>query len=141
MDERDPDAPAAVFVDTSALYALADRADRRHREGKAIAKRLRGQGTRVFTSNYVVAETHVLLLARLGHQVARRWLAAFAMPTVQVTEADQAAARRLVLDRDDKEWSLTDVTSFCLMKRLGVARAFAFDRHFAQAGMQTLRAR
>jgi predicted nucleic acid-binding protein len=31
---------------------------------------------------------------------------------------------------------VVDATSFVLMKRLKLRRAFAFDQHFAQAGFQ-----
>jgi predicted nucleic acid-binding protein len=38
----------------------------------------------------------------------------------------------------DKTYSYTDTASFCLMRRLGLRRAFAFDRHFEQAGFEFL---
>lgn len=123
-----------IFVDTSALYALADRDDRHHAEALAIVDRLREEGVVPFVSNYIVAEAHVLVLSRLGAHVARKWLAELAMPVQQVTEEDQASAKAIVLDQGDKEYSLTDATSFSLMKRMGVKRAFAFDAHFTQYG-------
>jgi predicted nucleic acid-binding protein len=38
----------------------------------------------------------------------------------------------------DKDYSLTDCISFVVMKTLGMETAFAFDRHFVQAGFQKL---
>jgi uncharacterized protein len=38
----------------------------------------------------------------------------------------------------DKNWSLTDCASFFIMKEQGLKAALTHDRHFAQAGFQTL---
>ena len=38
----------------------------------------------------------------------------------------------------DKSWSLTDCASFLIMEEEGVTDALSHDRHFAQAGFQTL---
>lgn len=123
-----------VLTDTSAFYALADLADRHHREAVGCASRLTGSAHRVFTTNYIVAETHVLILSRLGPEAARKWLRDFSLPIEQVTAEDQAAARAIVLDNTDRSYSLTDAASFAVMRRLGVRRAFAFDTHFEQFG-------
>lgn len=34
----------------------------------------------------------------------------------------------------DKGWSFTDCTSYIVMKKLSVTKAFAFDEHFSQFG-------
>jgi len=38
----------------------------------------------------------------------------------------------------DKRWSFTDCTSFVVMRDLGIATAFGFDRNFEQAGFRRL---
>lgn len=45
---------------------------------------------------------------------------------------------RLFGARGDKEWSLTDCTSFVAMKQLGVTEALSGDHHFQQAGFTAL---
>lgn len=41
-------------------------------------------------------------------------------------------------DMSDKSWSLTDCSSFLIMEEERLASALTHDRHFAQAGFQTL---
>lgn len=40
--------------------------------------------------------------------------------------------------RPDKDWSLTDCTSFVVMQDAGINEALTGDRHFEQAGFKTL---
>ena len=50
-------------------------------------------------------------------------------------------AGRAILDRyADKDFSLTDAINFAVMDRLRLRTAFAFDRHFAQYGLDVLTA-
>jgi predicted nucleic acid-binding protein len=38
----------------------------------------------------------------------------------------------------DKEWSLTDCSSFLIMRELKISEALAYDKHFEQAGFVAL---
>jgi predicted nucleic acid-binding protein len=38
----------------------------------------------------------------------------------------------------DKEWTLTDCTSFVVMRDMEISEALTADRHFMQAGMTAL---
>ena len=125
---------ARVLVDTSAVYALLDRDDAHHTKAKAALGRLRGRRAEPLLTNFIVAECHALLLARLGSEMARRWLSSSAWPVERVTEADEAQAREIICTRLDQRYSYTDATSFAVMNRLKIRVAFAFDRHFAHFG-------
>ncbi len=127
-----------VFIDTSAFYALADKDDRNHMEAKRIVEILKKEKARVFTTNYIIAETHVLILTRINAHSARKWLRNFKFPLIQVTEGDQMEANSIIFNHTDKEYSLTDAVSFSVMKKLSVNRFFAFDVHFSQYGFQTV---
>jgi predicted nucleic acid-binding protein len=59
---------------------------------------------------------------------------------VWVTPADVARARTIIYQYTDKDFSLTDATSFAVMERLGLRLAFTFDRDFAQYGFTVLTA-
>lgn len=131
----------AVFVDTSGLYAIADKDDAHHREAVSIVEHLKRTKRRVFTINYVLVETHTLLLGRLGHRVARAWLARFNVPVDHSSPDDLQKAREVVLKWGDKTFSLTDAVSFVVMERCRSIEAFAFDEHFKQYGFRCFRAR
>lgn len=45
---------------------------------------------------------------------------------------------QLYCARPDKEWSLTDCTSFIVMQQENISQAFTSDRHFEQAGFVKL---
>lgn len=44
----------------------------------------------------------------------------------------------LYTERQDKQWSLTDCTSFVIMQARNVSEALAHDQHFEQAGFKAL---
>lgn len=127
----------SVFVDTSAFAALASVVDQDHDAAKAIQARIVQERRPLVTTNWVLAETHALLLGRVGRHLALRVLLTIdrsGIAIVRVSENDERQARHILEQYDDKDFSLTDATSFALMERLGITRAFTFDRHFAQYG-------
>ena len=51
-----------------------------------------------------------------------------------VTAEDADEAWRVFSTYQDKGWSFTDCTSRVVMRRLGIATALAFDKHFREYG-------
>jgi uncharacterized protein len=129
---------ARVFVDTSAIYALLDRNDARHRAARAGLKRLQKARAEPILTNFIVAECHALLLVRLGVDIAQRWLLGNVWSIERVTIEDEEFAREIVRKYVDKTFSYTDATSFAVIERIKVRRALAFDRHFEQYGIDSV---
>lgn len=129
---------ARILVDTSAVYALLDRSDANHAAAQAILTAMRKRRLEPLLTNFIVAECHALLLARLSADVARRWLLGNAWDIERVTEADETSARQILGRYLDKTFSYTDATSFAVMERRTLRTAFAFDPHFRQYGFQLL---
>ena len=97
------------------------------------------------TTNWIIAETHALVLTRLGRARALQMLEQFdvdagsgQMITIGIERDDELQARAIIRRYDDKDFSLTDATSFAVMERLGIPTAFTFDRNFAQYGLDVL---
>lgn len=129
---------AQALVDTSAVYALLDRDDTNHRKAVAILRSLPRRGLTPVLSNFIVAESHAILLSRLGAEIAREWLLKQIWPIEPITAVDEKRAREIIERYQDKTFSYTDATSFALMERLGLNDAFAFDVHFQQYGLKLL---
>lgn len=122
----------AIFVDTGAFYATADRGDRNHRVAIAVFE-ARGMAGDLVTSDYVFVESWCLIRARLGREAAMKYWDAMqtgVVMTYGVTSEDLANARTIASSWPDQDFSLIDCTSFALMERLRLDEALAFDSHF-----------
>ncbi len=79
------------------------------------------------------AEDHADFLALLaGMRTSRRTL---------ILPLDSSALQRgldIFAARPDKDWSLTDCTSFAVMQQRMIGEALSSDRHFHQAGFRAL---
>jgi predicted nucleic acid-binding protein len=128
------------FVDSSAFFALLD-ADDAHRErANAHLQEARAAGVALFTHEYVVVETTALVERRLGLGALRRFVDDL-LPLVEVAWIDEALhieAREALLAAGRRNVSLVDWTSFLVMRRHGVRRAFTFDPDFGAEGFEVL---
>jgi predicted nucleic acid-binding protein len=131
-----------IFVDTGAWIAASVAADAHHGEASELWRHLLERGGKPCTSVTVVLETFTYLQRRLSPQVALAWRAALVQtPRLEVfdcTAADLEAAWPWLDRRDLHKLGLVDATSFVLMKRHKLRRAFSFDAHFATAGFTLL---
>ncbi|MHB8576581.1 MAG: type II toxin-antitoxin system VapC family toxin [Dehalococcoidia bacterium] len=130
-----------VFTDSAAYLATADENDAMHQSAIAIAQRIEAERYRRFFSNLVLTETHAFIIRRIGHRTANGVL--FELDNsrtvvVRVSARDERRAREILRQYADKAWSLTDATSFAVMERLHITRAFTFDSDFAQYGFTVL---
>jgi len=125
-----------LFADSSFHYALSDFTERHHEPCISLLRQLVASGGRLLTTNLIVAETHALLLSRLGRKSALDWLRGIgqAVSVVRVTEADEKAALEILTRYDDKNFSFVDATSFSITERLGITTALSLDTHFVQYG-------
>ena len=122
-----------VFVDTSALFALLDADDERHREAAMVFATLAGSADLV-THNYVHVESIALTARRLGAEATGALLDDL-LPTVRTVWVDEALhAAALAAFREDQSASLVDHVGFELMRQAGITAAFAFDADFAARG-------
>ena len=134
---RTPDRWA--FYDTWAYVALADRGERGAHAAASRANRLLlERDYRPVTTNYVIDEALTLLRRRLNHQAAIQFLddlelgvEAGLIQLEWITPEREREARRLFRRYQDKPTlSMTDCTSFVMMKQLAIELAFTGDKHF-----------
>ena len=129
-----------TFVDTSAIYAILDRTDANHPRARHTLGRLRTEDARLVTHGYVVVEVVALVQRRLGLVTVRRFVDDLLaiMEVVHVDAALHAEALEALLAAGRRDVSLVDRTSFLVMRRHGIGRAFAFDADFAREGFEII---
>ncbi len=128
-----------VFADTFYYLALINPADTAHAGVLAFSRDSR---VRLVTTAWVIME--------IGDGLAPRPTRRLLRPLVETIRSDARTrfvgfsartldeALTLYNSRPDKRWSLTDCTSFVVMKRLGLREALTGDAHFRQAGFTML---
>ena len=131
-----------VFADTGYWIALLNPRDHLHNKATTVARNY-GLG-QIITSEMVLTE---FLNSFSDYGPRLRQAAARAVASLrdtseiviipQTTLLFERALKRYQ-DMTDKNWSLTDCASFSIMEEERLAAALTHDRHFAQAGFQTL---
>ena len=126
-----------IFLDTSAVLALADTRDDHHAESVASLARITSEGHGLLTHNYVLVESAALLQSRIGLGNALAFLADAEQLTIHwVTPADHAEVVALLTVRNRRRLSLVDCMSFVVMKRYGARAALAYDSDFEAEGFE-----
>ncbi len=122
----------SILVDTGAWYALADTADRHHKQASGFFSREAAR-TEFVTTDLIFAETFALLTSHLGRKAGLKFwdtLREARTPILCAEPVDLEAAWRIALAFSDQEFSFVDCTTFALMERQAIQDAFAFDSHF-----------
>lgn len=124
-----------IFVDTSAIYAWANTADRNHDTAVRRLQTILDRGEPLLTHNYILLESTALLQARLGVAAALGLARDSRIFTVDwVDDQLHAAGIRELQRMGKRQISLVDHISFLVMRRRDVTTAFAFDPDFLSAG-------
>ena|SRR2546423_121325 len=128
-----------VFADTFLYVALLNRHDMCHTKAAVFVGSLQSE---IVTTEWVLAEVADAFAASAVRPRIKTFIEELrANRLVKVIEADSSLFRRgldLYHARPDKEWSLTDCTSFVVMQELHLNDAATGDRHFEQAGYRAL---
>ncbi len=128
-----------VFADTSFYLAALSPRDVAH----ATALRVGGQIERpVLSTDFILLELGNALSAVRERELFARLVPHLrSHPNVRIVPASRELLDRgfeLFSRRADKDWSLTDCTSFVVMREEGLTDALTTDHHFEQAGFKAL---
>lgn len=138
---RTPDR-APVFLDTAYVYALVNTCDQWHEVATTWERRLATEARRLLTTEFVLVEIADGLAAVRYRIGAIRIIAALrASSLIEIVPATSdlfAEALDLYQNRSDKNWGLTDCSSFVTMKLHGLTSVLTTDEHFRQAGFHPL---
>lgn len=130
---------STVFADAFYFVARLNQRDQHHFR---VVKFSRGFSARVFTSDWVLMEVADAFAA----SACRKQVREFILHLRQASGCEVVPASRDLLDsaldlyhqHADKLWTLTDCSSFVIMRDRGIVDALTGDRHFEQAGFNVL---
>ncbi|MGD1906337.1 MAG: type II toxin-antitoxin system VapC family toxin [Leptolyngbyaceae cyanobacterium] len=131
-----------VFADTGYWVALLNPQDDLHSKATHLSKSL--QPVHIVTTEVVLTEVLNDFSKRgeFFRNLAIRLiesLRSHANTTIVPQSSQQFdEALQLYAQRLDKDWSQTDCASFNIMGEYGMTEAFAYDKHFVQAGYTAL---
>jgi predicted nucleic acid-binding protein len=132
--------PEKIYVDTSAFYALLDRADPNHKEASSLWVELMDKNIILVTSNYIVSETMKLLQNKIGFEAARVWYRDI-LSVLEILWIDKGIHQQsyeLWLNLGRIPLSLVDCTSFVTMHHNQIEKAFCFKSYFVDHGFDVL---
>jgi predicted nucleic acid-binding protein len=130
-----------VFADANYWIGLFNPNDQLHDAAMAASGTL--TRTRLVTSEMVLVE----VLNGLAEYPALRAKVALAVDAIMADPNTEVVPQSALLFRDalahfrqhlDKEWGLTDCSSFVIMRQRGLHEALTHDHHFEQAGYVAL---
>jgi predicted nucleic acid-binding protein len=127
-----------LFADTFYFVALISARDKLHTRAKAMSQ----SKVRYVTTDWIITE----VVDAMSKGNARRHVPGLinylrTSPVWEVVPFSEEIFERALEFHarfTDKEWTLTDCTSFIVMQERGVTEALTGDRHFEQAGFTAL---
>jgi len=128
-----------IFADTFYYLALVNKNDAFNDRAVWCARNLR---VPIVTTAWIITE----LADALAHRTQRKSFLAIletvcsdpGVTLLPPSESLYEAGLSLFANRPDKDWSLTDCTSFVVMEQHGLSAALTADQHFVQAGFSAL---
>jgi uncharacterized protein len=131
-----------IFLDTAYVNALVNTRDQWHDAAVQWQRKLAADRRRLMTTAFVLIEiADGLAAVRFRVQSVQVIAALQESPLVEIIPASSqlfTAAFALYRSRRDKNWGLTDCTSFVVMNERGLSEALTTDAHFQQAGFRAL---
>ena len=124
-----------IFADTFYFLALLSPNDQYHTRTERLARELKAH---YVTTDWIITEV-ADALSKVGtrQQVARlieKLRASSAWEIVPFSNSLFDNALAFHARHHDKEWTLTDCTSFLVMQERGITEALTGDHHFEQEG-------
>ena len=129
-----------LFVDTSGWANLIDVSQPFHPFSVKIYQNARSQKHKIITTSYIITELIALLSSPL--RIPRPKVIAFIqslktspyVEVIHISKEIDTKAWELLMQRQDKEWSLVDCSSFIVMQESKITESLTSDHHFEQAG-------
>lgn len=131
-----------LFLDTAYIYALTSPRDQWQSRARLWQAKIIAENRRLLTTEFILTEiADGLSAVKFRTEAAQIVHALTENPLVEVVAASSDLFRQgleLYENRADKDWGLTDCTSFVVMTTRNLVDALTSDEHFRQAGFRAL---
>ncbi|HLA85870.1 MAG TPA: PIN domain-containing protein [Thermoguttaceae bacterium] len=129
-----------VFLDTVGLLALWNAGDQWHSAAEVAFATIGQTRAALTTTSFVLLECANAAARRPYRQSVERLRERLESSQMLVfpTDDDWRQAWTVYRQGDSSQPGVVDCVSFAVMRRLGITRAFTNDRHFQEAGFETL---
>lgn len=135
----------SVFIDTSAWISYSLSNQPRHSTIKKLIKQLPKDGVLIYTSSDVIDETITRLIYYTNPQIVDKFInfieksiGTHFIIQLWVDEAIQTEAFGLVRKFAEHKLSLTDTTTYVLIKKYNIDCVISLDSDFLKVGISTL---
>lgn len=133
----------SLFIDSWGWIVLADQKDPSHLSVLDLYERHKETASRLITTDYVLDEVMTFLFVKTAAPLATKYLeGVFASIRVGTIGQErigpdrfQEAWKLRLRYRDKPRISFTDLTSFVVMKELGLSHVLTNDHHFEQVNL------
>ena len=129
-----------IFLDTGGILATVNKRDALHENAVKVNKELELEPVQFIITDYVLVEVcnslskhKSLALTALEYLETSQGI-----NTIKITNGIFTKAMAMYKKYFDKDWGLTDTTSFVVMQEEGMDEAFTGDHHFEQFGFRVL---
>jgi predicted nucleic acid-binding protein len=129
-----------VFLDSVGLLAIWDMDDQWHNAAEGAFSQIVSARQPVVTTTFILLECGNAAARRTYREdvcILRRMLE-LRNEVMVPTEDDWASAWRAYEQGEVGSAGIVDCVSIAVMRRLGIRQAFTNDRHFQEAGFETL---
>lgn len=134
-----------IFIDTSAWISYSLSGQPKHSIIKKIIRRLIKDRVTICTSNDVISETATRLIYDSDIKIVKKFIALIKETTkantlvqLWIDEGVQNEAFEVVQKFQEHKLSLTDATTYVLMRRFAVDSIISLDSDFTKVGISTL---
>ena len=132
----------SLLVDAGYFIALEAADDQNHKAASQHWRKLRKSLPPLATTSYIFDEVVTFFNNRGRHEkaveIGNSLMQSQLIELIHVNESLFDDAWEYFQKHQDKTYSLTDCLSFVVMKQQGIRTALTFDKHFRQAGFETL---
>jgi predicted nucleic acid-binding protein len=121
------------MLDTGPLFSLYDSSDIRAHEVRSSLRTCEERKFPLYVTHIVAAESHSLVLQRLGHGAALALLNTIYAGGINIAHlvGEDIQKALSIIDRyKDQDISFADATTMAVMSRLGIRHVLSYDHHF-----------